>query len=313
MKFTVLTEVSKMIFSELYSVYYKTVAKIIEKAFEKDVTEKELRQCVENAAFSESTLTILPALKSGKWPLLGPDLSPVLKNKPSMPLTTLEKRWLKAIEGDPRVKLFGVSFPGLEDVEPLFTKEDYRVFDCYCDGDPFENENYINNFRVLLTAMKKKLPVRITMPDRNGRILKLKFIPIGFEYSEKDDKIRIVATGCKYKRFNLAKIISCRIYTGGGSWNKHPREEQLLSLSLLITDGRNALERAMLHFAHFEKRAERAGENKYVLHLKYYENDETELVIRVLSFGPYVKVLEPQHFANLIKERLISQKSCELR
>ena len=41
--------------------------------------------------------------------------------------------------------------------------------------------------------------------------------------------------------------------------------------------------------------------------------DETEIVIRVLSFGPYVKVLEPESFANLIKERLISQKSCELK
>ena len=41
--------------------------------------------------------------------------------------------------------------------------------------------------------------------------------------------------------------------------------------------------------------------------------DETEIVIRVLSFGPYVKVLETESFVNLIKERLISQKSCELK
>ena len=41
--------------------------------------------------------------------------------------------------------------------------------------------------------------------------------------------------------------------------------------------------------------------------------DETEIVIRVLSFGPYVKALEPESFVNLIKERLISQKSCELK
>ena len=40
---------------------------------------------------------------------------------------------------------------------------------------------------------------------------------------------------------------------------------------------------------------------------------ETEIVIRVLSFGPYVKALEPESFVNLIKERLISQKSCELK
>ena len=68
-----------------------------------------------------------------------------------------------------------------------------------------------------------------------------------------------------------------------------------------------------MHFAHFERRAERTNDGRYILRLKYYESDETEIVIRVLSFGPFVKVLEPQSFEELIKERLISQKSCELR
>ena len=80
-----------------------------------------------------------------------------------------------------------------------------------------------------------------------------------------------------------------------------------------IVDERNALERVMLHFAHFEKRAERLGDNRYLLRMKYYESDETEIVIRVLSFGPCVKVLEPQSFVNRIRERLIAQKSCGLR
>ena len=80
-----------------------------------------------------------------------------------------------------------------------------------------------------------------------------------------------------------------------------------------ITDGRNALERVMLHFAHFEKQAERVDDNHYILRIKYYESDETEVVIRVLSFGPYVRVMEPESFVELIKKRLISQKSCKLR
>lgn len=86
-----------MIFSELYSAYYNTVAKIMEAAFNPEATEKDLQRCVMEEAFSESVLTILPALKSGKWPLLHEDLSPVLLHKPTMPLTNLEKRWLKAI------------------------------------------------------------------------------------------------------------------------------------------------------------------------------------------------------------------------
>ncbi len=302
-----------MIFSELYSVYYNTVAKIMETAFHPETTEKDLQRCVMEEAFSESAMTILPALKSGKWPLLHEDLSPNLLHKPTMPLTNLEKRWLKAIAEDPRVKLFGVAFPELDDVEPLFTRDDYKIYDQYNDGDPFEDEEYRKHFRLILSAIRKDRPVRITMVNRYGKEVWVRFYPKGFEYSVKDDKIRILATGCKFKQFNLGRVVSCDFYNGHGPWRLKPKGEHRKDLTLQITDERNALERAMLHFAHFEKQAERTDDNKYILHLKYYESDETEIVIRVLSFGPYVKVLEPQSFVNLIKERLISQKSCELK
>ena len=150
-----------MIFSELYSAYYNTVAKIMEAAFNPEATEKDLQRCVMEEAFSESVLTILPALKSGKWPLLHEDLSPVLLHKPTMPLTNLEKRWLKAIAEDPRVKLFDVAFPELNDVEPLFTRDDYKIYDQYSDGDPFEDEAYIKHFTPDYYAKKSR---RYTAP-----------------------------------------------------------------------------------------------------------------------------------------------------
>lgn len=302
-----------MIFSELYSAYYNTVAKIMEAAFDPDVTEKDLVRCVVEGAFSESVLTILPALKSGKWPLLKEDLSPALQHKPTMPLTTLEKRWLKAIAGDPRVKLFGAALPALDDVRPLFTKEDYKIYDQYADGDPYEDETYIRHFRQILSAIKNNRPVEITVMGRQGKETGACFYPKGLEYSMKDDKIRILATGCKYRRFNLGRVVRCEYYDGPGPWRERPLMERRRDLTLRITDERNALERAMLHFAHFEKQAERLEDDTCILRLKYYENDETEMVIRVLSFGPFVKVLEPQSFVRLIKERLISQKSCKLK
>lgn len=186
-----------MIFSELYSAYYNTVAKIMEAAFNPEATEKDLQRCVMEEAFSESVLTILPALKSGKWPLLHEDLSPVLLHKPTMPLTNLEKRWLKAIAEDPRVKLFDVAFPELNDVEPLFTRDDYKIYDQYSDGDPFQDEAYIEHFRLMLSAIRSECPVQMTMVNRHGRKVRVRFYPKGFEYSVKDDKIRIVATGCR--------------------------------------------------------------------------------------------------------------------
>lgn len=304
--------VKKMIFSELYSVYYNTVAKIIEKAFDSKTVEKDLQQCVVEEAFSESILTILPALKSGKWPLLKEDLSPVLSHKPTMPLTYLEKRWLKAISEDPRVRLFGVEFPELDDVEPLFKKADYCLFDQYNDGDPFEDGKYIQHFQLLLKAMHNHLPVKITMMGKNDKIISFQFYPKEFEYSVKDDKIRVITSGCKYKYFNIAKMLSCEYYTGSQLIDDQEQEECIKELVLLIKDERNALERVMLHFSHFEKQAERIENNQYILRLKYYRSDEIEVLIRVLSFGPYIRVLEPKSFIDLIKERLFLQKSCGL-
>ena len=301
-----------MVFSELYSVYYRTVARILEKAFEPNATEEDLRKCVLENAFSESVLTILPSLKSGKWPLLQEDMTPVISHKPTVPLTTLEKRWLKAVSLDPRVQLFGVAFPDLGEVEPLFTQEDYRIYDQYEDGDPFESESYIRHFRLILEAIGKDRPVQVAMLNRHRDKVWVRFFPKGLEYSVKDDKIRVIADGCKFKQFNLGRIIFCDFYEGRGPWLQEPKEDPYKGLTLQITDRRNALERAMLHFAHFEKQTERIDGETYILRLKYYENDETEILIRVLSFGPCVKVLGPEAFVDLIKERLIMQKSCGL-
>lgn len=302
-----------MIFSELYSVYYHTVARILETALDPKATEKDLQRCVMEDAFSESSLTILPALKTGKWPLLHEDLTSVLRHAPTMPLTLLEKRWLKAIEGDPRMKLFGVKFPDLGDVEPLFAQEDIKIYDKYDDGDPYDDETYIKHFRLIRSAIKFGLPIQISMVNRNGKNVRFRFYPKGFEYSAKDDKIRVIADKCKFRRFNLARIVSLEFYHGHGAWKEKPPTEQRRELTLQITDERNALERAMLHFAHFEKRTERADDGKYILRLKYYEDDETEMVIRVLAFGPLVKVLEPQSFVNLVRDRLIAQRKCGVR
>ena len=38
--------------------------------------------------------------------------------------------------------------------------------------------------------------------------------------------------------------------------------------------------------------------------IQVYINDETELVIRILSFGPLVRVLGPENFVDLVKEKL---------
>ena len=303
-----------MIFSELYSAYYNTIAAVISRILEGEHSEKELQKIASERAFGESVLTILPSLKNEKWQLVHPDMTTDLEHKPTMPLTTLQKRWLKAISLDPRVKLFGVEFPELEDVEPLFTAEDYYVYDQYSDGDPFEDEEYIKKFRIILDAIRHSTQIKFEMVNRKGNTIFVRCRPLRLEYSEKDDKFRVVTTGWRtVSTVNLSKIRACAHYTGERPLDGEEAPIRYDTLTLKVTDERNALERVMLHFAHFEKQAERVDRQTYLVKIKYAHDDESELVIRVLSFGPMVEVLGSESFKKLFIEKLKKQLNCGLK
>lgn len=302
-----------MIFNEIYSAYYNVVAKIIARILEGGADEKELNKIVCANAFGESMLTVLPSLKSEKWQLVRSDMSTPIKNKPTMPLTLIQKEWLKAISFDQRIRLFGVEIEGLEDVRPLFTPADYVVYDKYGDGDPYEDDEYVFRFRTILSAIKEKRPLKIKTVNRKGNLISMTVMPQRLEYSEKDDKFRLISTGCRYGGIvNVARMVSCEKCSYGDYIPPLPKPPVNRSLTLRIRDERNTLERCLLHFAHFEKRAERIDKTHYLVHIKYDKDDETEMIIRILSFGPMVEVIEPDGFRKLITERLQRQKSCGL-
>ena len=303
-----------MLFSELYSAYYNTVADILKAATSHRLRKNEIREIIGKKAFGESILSIEPAIKEERWQLVLPDGSTPIEHSPTMPLTALQKRWLKAIYSDPRVKLFTDEEPDFGDSEPLFKPEDIIVFDKYGDGDSFTDGKYIKNFRLILDAVKNEYPLSINMVNRSGAISHIVTLPYCLEYSEKDDKFRLIGYGKKCGSIiNLARIVSCKPYKAPYEINKSngvPARTQTVTFELV--DERNALERALLHFAHFEKQAERLDGDKYRIVVNYNKDDETEIVIRVLSFGPMIKVISPTHFVDLIKERLLKQKSCGL-
>ena len=303
-----------MIFNEIYGAYYNVMAKVLTAAVSHPLEKGELYDIIEKYAFGESILTIEKAIREEKWQLVKSDGTTPLKNIPTLPLTVLQKSWLKAISLDPRMKLFDVTYPAVDDVEPLFTPEDYYVFDKYSDGDPYENETYIRHFKLILAAVKEKKTLKITMKTRTGSEISFIMIPDHLEYSEKDDKFRLIGTGKKYAdTVNLARIVSCRLYEGDFIPERSKRfNGGSQTVVCELTDERNALERVLLPFAHFEKQAEKLDEKKYKVQVTYDKEDETEVLIRVLSFGPMLKVTGPESFIKLIKDKLLSQIRCGL-
>ena len=142
-----------MLFHEVYGAYFSAVSEILRRAVSGELTPELMKQICDEKAFSESFLKIIPALNSGEWQLLS-GLSTPLKKAPTTPLTLLQKRWLKAVSQDPRMKLFGVDWSFLEGIQPLFQPDDIVYFDRYLDGDPFEDPHYISVFRTALEGVK---------------------------------------------------------------------------------------------------------------------------------------------------------------
>ena len=307
-----------MIFSEIYGTYYNTMAQIIKKALTGNLTQDGLYSCIMENAYTESVVPITDSIEKEKWQLLKFEreknlYTTVLKQIPEMPLTTLQLQYLKALLNDKRIRLFDLDFEYLEKqlcgVEPLWNPEDYEVFDRYLDGDNFEDGGYKKRFRMILEAKQKELTLDFTLRNRHGKEYRVAGIPEKIEYSEKDDKFRVVLAGrTEAHTINLGRIISLRFvpnaqrktFCESGEFNTD-------TIVLELTDERNALERVSMHFANLKKRTTKIGENKYRMELEFSRDDETEMVIRLLQFGPVIKVLEPNYIVGEIVKRISMQ------
>lgn len=303
-----------MIFSELYSAYYRTVAEILRQAVDHPLQRQELRRIVKTYAFGESILTIGPALAEERWQLIRPDGTTPLRAAPSMPLTLIQKRWLASLASDPRIRLFVDEPIDFGDIPPLFTQNDICLFDRYADGDNYTDETYRENFRLILNAIRFQYPLRIDTTNRRGKHTHMTVLPKYLEYSEKDDKFRLFCLGHRFSgTVNLGRITGCARCTRNYDKPFSPGiPAEPGSVTFELSDERNTPERVLLHFAHFQKQAEKIGEHRYRVTLRYTKEDETELVIRILSFGPMIRVTAPAYLKDLIRERLIRQMRCGL-
>lgn len=302
-----------MLFHEVYGAYFSAVSEILRRAVSGELTPELMKQICDEKAFSESFLKIIPALNSGEWQLLS-GLSTPLKKAPTTPLTLLQKRWLKAVSQDPRMKLFGVDWSFLEGIQPLFQPDDIVYFDRYLDGDPFEDPHYISVFRTALEGVKAGSTAEILYHSAKGRTRRIKCRLQSLEYSEKDDKFRLDVAGCRnVDMLRLAGIEEILLCPGLYCKQGQPEPPKMLCMEAgadqlsQCAGARNAPLRTF-----------RAGDcaprgNRYRLRIYYSENDETEMLIRVLSFGPMVKVNAPESLVDEIKKRLKMQFELGIR
>lgn len=297
-----------MLHSEYYGTYYQTVASILTHALSGDLNGKNLSEIVRKTAFGESLLTIPTALTDGSWPLLTPDMRTPLQHKPETPVTGLQKSWLKSLLLDPRINLFDPPKEGLEDVEPLYDPDVFVFYDRYEDGDPYNDPEYIKIFRMILQAMEEKRKIRVRFHSNRDKRHSYICVPYTLEYSAKDDKFRLLTSyNRKVLTINISRIDSVVLLDAYTEEEYHPANYREKSLTMILTDERNALERVLLHFSDLEKETEQIDGRHYRITIWYKQGDETEILIRILSFGPVFQVLEPDSLVQQIRERIAKQ------
>jgi len=307
-----------MLFHEVYGSYYQAVAKVLTKAVQGDLSRKDISRIVQQYAFAESWSNLTESLLNGDWPFLDKDFGAELMYEPEMPLTTLQKRWLKSMLDDPRIRLFldPEDVKGLENVEPLFRQKDIYCYDRYADGDPYEDPEYIANFRRILRAIREDRWLELIRKNRAGETISQTVKPLYLEYSPRDDKFRLHSAGTEDHiwpgtiQTNVERIVSCSITDYDGIAVLLPAQTQ--QAELILSDRRGLLDRFMRLFCWLKKvtvpMEEKDGAMRYRVTLYYEKTDEPELVIRLLSMGPDIEILSPISLQEEILRRVRKQK-----
>ena len=296
-----------MVFNEVYSAYYRAVSKMLKYAVKKELNKELMYKIIKEVAFEESSLSIVPAIEKEEWQLLTKELKTPIVNNPEPCLTGIEKAWLKTILSDPKAALFYNKKEELKE-EGLFSLNDIVFFDRYTDRDDYTSEEYIGIFKTALRALKERRKLRIRFVSGKGRAMKGLYIPLKIEYSDKEDKFRLLCVlNGKVYTVNFARIVKCSLSKEKFSENIKVSEIPLRTLVFDVIDKRKTLERAMMKFSHYKKEIEKTGEDSYRIILKYDRDEETDVLIQLMSFGSYISVISPPKIKKEISRRLKRQ------
>ena len=304
------------LFSEIYNRYFGIVNLLLSK--KGPITKKLLQDTVQKNGFGESLLFLLPRLSANEWELFEEKdgvYHSRIKGGVKQPLSRLQKRWLKAVLEDPRTSLFLEEEQirklkgSLQEVQPLFAYQDFYYFDRFSDGDDYAKEGYRQHFRTILGAIRNGQMLRILYQARRGRNTKLLVQPYYLEYSVKNDCYRLLCRrGNQRHTLRVSRMQKVEICENAADVDGMKRKEkEPEKVTLIVKDERNAMERVMLQFADYRKNTVRLEDNRYRCEIFYDKDDETELLIEILSFGPMLQVIGNEQFIKLVQERLKKQ------
>ncbi|WP_160690958.1 WYL domain-containing protein [Clostridium sp. C2-6-12] len=254
----------------------------------------------------------------------------ILNNQDSIPLkvrfSKLEKSWLNGMIKESVVQ----ALLGKETLEKLeaalidvkkgsnevieFTNKVKSDFD-------IDLEKISKDFYTILEGIINEKPILYSNVDKNGNEYNNQLaLPIRIEYSLKDDKFRASLYSLEENRSILVNLHTLKEVKIAQDVNSKIKREDVLKIlkekkyseipiTIELEDIRGAMERCFMSFSSFERNSRNISENKYEIDIYYYTFEEDEVIRKIMSLGPYVKVKSPDR----VKENIIDKIKMALR
>lgn len=223
-----------------------------------------------------------------------------------IPLTLIEIQWLRNILEHPKAKLF-LDVKEINQIKEhlpvlnMFDISKYEYYDQYTDMKTvYAKKDYIDHFRSVIFAINNSKLVSMNYSTPAGKSFSGMYALQHIEYSKRDDKFRVNAVDENENVFtlNLERICSIEILDSVFDSKKisnlisRSYEENKKNIVIKFTDRKNVPDRILSEFSPWKKECTKdINTNIYTLNLEYDKNDTLEIVVRLLSYGPYILIV----------------------
>lgn len=306
---------SEMLFHESYGVYYNAVSKIINLILEQKLDEHSMFEVIENTAFQETAYILEKKLVDKCFcgilyqEAYGELPKTEIRNTVKLPLSKIERDWLKTISLDPRIKLFEISFPDLDDAVPLYNLEDIVYCGRYYDGDDYNSDQYIKNFKTVFSSIKAHNYLELHYNSLSRGYCNEIVQPLYLQYSSREDRFRLIANNeNELYTYNIARIEKCNSISEKFQFDEYSQEFERSYAEILVKNQRDTLERLLLFFSHLDKKTNRVDEQLFKVTLFFTKRDYKEVTAQLLSFYPMIEIVGPEYIKERYYEKIKKQK-----
>jgi hypothetical protein len=256
----------------------------------------------------------------------------IINKEGNMPLkvrfSKLEKTWLNGMIKESVVQ----ALLGKETIEKL-----ERALEDVTEGnnDVIEFTNKVrshtpndlvklkDDFYAILEGIIKGKPIIYTNVDKNGNEYNNQLaLPIRIEYSLKDEKFRASLYSLEEERAIMVSLHTLKDVKIAENIASNINREDVLKklkekryceipITIELEDIRGAMERCFMSFSSFERSSRAISENRYEIDIYYYTFEEAEVIRKIMSLGPYVKVKSPDRVRNIVIDKIKSAFSLQ--